>query len=105
MIGMMLMGKTPDMSCYEVLSTMPDEMDPKTWVGCYFDREIHGDKVMQLSMDIRNLAKTDIAQRARGRFRVEEEVVEETAGAKEGADEDGMAEEGDADEDMDDYGD
>lgn len=63
MIGMMLLGQMPDYSAYEKLATIPNIIDPSNYPGCYFEREQHGEKVMALSGDIRNLAKTTLVMK------------------------------------------
>jgi len=106
MIGMMLSGQAPDTAAYQTVSVIPNQVDKSSYAECYFDRNAHGEKVMQLSMEIRNLVKTDIASRVRDRFRGDEEVLEDNA--QDGADEDdagyGMEDDRDMEGDLDDFG-
>lgn len=67
MIGMMLSGQQPDLMAYEIVSSIPNIVDVKTYQGCYFDKEEHGDKVVKLSGDIRIAAKMALAVSARTR--------------------------------------
>ncbi|THY54470.1 hypothetical protein D6C97_05724 [Aureobasidium pullulans] len=106
MIGMMLSGQAPDTAAYQTVFVIPNQVDKSSYAECYFDRNAHGEKVMQLSMEIRNLVKTDIASRVRDRFRGDEEVLEDNA--QDGADEDdagyGMEDDRDMEGDLDDFG-
>ncbi|GAB7346978.1 hypothetical protein MBLNU459_g3133t2 [Dothideomycetes sp. NU459] len=64
MISLMLNGEEPDLAIYSTIATMPDIIDPISYQGCYFDRDKHPEKVAQLAVDIRTLAKTDLVMRA-----------------------------------------
>lgn len=70
MIGMMLLGQPPDYDSYTKLATMPDIIDPATYSGCYFDREKDGEKCMQLSSEIRNIAKSGLTLKSKIRTTV-----------------------------------
>jgi general transcription factor 3C polypeptide 5 (transcription factor C subunit 1) len=96
MIGMMLAGEAPDTSAYKTISKLPDLVDKSTYPEFYFDRDVHGDKVAQLSMEVRNFVKTDRASRVRSKFQVDGEVVGD--GAQGGAEEDDQAGDGIADD-------
>lgn len=74
MIGMMLLGKDPDLKAYETLSSIPNVIDPNTYLGCYFKSEEHGEKVVKLSSEIRNIAKTNMIMRAKVRAAVAADV-------------------------------
>ncbi|KAH0293689.1 hypothetical protein M436DRAFT_71509 [Aureobasidium namibiae CBS 147.97] len=107
MIGMMLSGQAPDTASYETVSAIPDEVDKTTYPQTYFERSAHPEKVMQLSGEIRNLVKTDIAQRVRDKFRGEGEVYGENTqgGAEDGEVEgDGMEDDGEMEGDLEDFG-
>lgn len=107
MIGMMLSGQAPDTASYETVSAIPDEIDKTTYPQTYFERSAHAEKVMQLSGEIRNLVKTDIAQRVRDKFRGEGEVYGENTqgGAEDGEIEgDGMEDDGEMEGDLEDFG-
>ena len=58
MIGMMLSGQAPDTAAYQTVSVIPNQVDKSSYAECYFDRNAHGEKVMQLSMEIRKCLKT-----------------------------------------------
>jgi general transcription factor 3C polypeptide 5 (transcription factor C subunit 1) len=106
MIGMMLSGQAPDTASYETVSAIPDEIDKTTYPQTYFERSAHPEKVMQLSGEIRNLVKTDIAQRVRDKFRGEGEVYgENTQGGAEDDDVegDGMEDDGEMEGDLEDF--
>ena len=67
MIGMMLLGQTPDYQTYETLSRIPEVIDSNTYSGCYFDKEKDGEKAVLLSGEMRNIAKTDLIMRTKTR--------------------------------------
>ncbi|KAG9557468.1 hypothetical protein KCU71_g11030, partial [Aureobasidium melanogenum] len=108
MIGMMLNGQAPDTASYQTVSSIPDEIDKTTYPQTYFERGAHPEKVMQLSGEIRNLVKTDIAQRVRDKFRGEGEIYgdENTQGGAEDEDVegDGMEDDGEMEGDLEDFG-
>ncbi|KAL1304170.1 hypothetical protein AAFC00_000595 [Neodothiora populina] len=70
MIGMMLLGQAPDTATYEKLCTIPNIIDPSTYAGCYFSGSTDGEKVVKLSSEIRNIAKTNMILRAKIRAAV-----------------------------------
>lgn len=72
MIGMMLLGKSPDVDAYTALATMPEVIDPSTYSGCYFERDRHGEKAVALSAEIRNIAKSALVMKAKTRRLAEE---------------------------------
>ncbi|KAI5270435.1 hypothetical protein E4T47_06260 [Aureobasidium subglaciale] len=106
MIGMMLAGHAPDTAAYETVATVPDEVDKTTYQKCYFERDAKNDKVMQLSGEIRNLVKTDIASRVRDKFRGDGEAAGDNTqvGAEDDDVGDGLEDDGDMEGDLDDFG-
>ncbi|KAI4844638.1 hypothetical protein E4T45_08064, partial [Aureobasidium sp. EXF-8846] len=106
MIGMMLSGQAPDTASYETVSSIPDEIDKTTYPQTYFERSAHPEKVMQLSGEIRNLVKTDIAQRVRDKFRGDGEIYGDNTqgGAEDDVDGDGMEDDGEIEGDLEDFG-
>lgn len=105
---MMLSGQAPDTASYQTVSSIPDEIDKTTYPQTYFERGVNPEKVMQLSGEIRNLVKTDIAQRVRDKFRGEGEIYgdENTQGGAEDEDVegDGMEDDGEMEGDLEDFG-
>lgn len=76
MISTMLGGEAPVSDIYATVATMPDIIDPISYQGCYFDRDKHPEKVAQLAVDIRSLAKTDLVMRAAKKVRVDDGTPE-----------------------------
>ncbi|KAI4848864.1 hypothetical protein E4T45_06152, partial [Aureobasidium sp. EXF-8846] len=106
MIGLMLSGQAPDTASYKTVSSIPDEIDKTTYPQTYFERSAHPEKVMQLSGEIRNLVKTDIAQRVRDKFRGDGEIYGDNTqgGAEDDVDGDGMEDDGEIEGDLEDFG-
>lgn len=106
MIGMMLNGQAPDTTAYRTIATIPEKVDQSSYASCYFDRNVHGEKVAMLSTEIRNLVKTDMAQRVRGKFQMDAEAVGD--GTQRSVEDEGVgdrvADDVDMEGDLDDFG-